>query len=246
VVYVWKVLAGVEMRDNIWIIIPAYNEEKTINSVLSDLKKRNFPVLVIDDGSEDATARIAEKAGAIVLNNSKNLGKGMSLKKGINYLLKKEDVDYIITMDADRQHSPEDLDKFLRAAENNEEFVIGNRMENPEGMPKIRIITNKLMSWFISKITKQSIPDSQCGFRLIKRKVLERLNIETNKFQVESEIVIKAAHLGVSIKSVPIRSIYHKNMLSKIHPLLDTLRFIRFILSLYRDKIKSRFNKNGR
>jgi len=220
------------MRGNIWIVIPAYNEEKTIGTVLSNLKKKKFPVLVVDDGSEDATAKIAKKAGAIVIRNSKNLGKGISLRKGIEYLLKRRNVEYIITMDADNQHSPEDLEKFLEEVGKGEKFVVGNRMDNPEGMPKIRVYTNRLMSWFISKIVHQKIPDTQCGFRLIKREVLEKLNIETNKFQIESEIIIKAARLGISIKSVPIRSIYYKNTFSKIRPLLDTLRFLLFIFNL--------------
>ena len=150
-------------------------------------------------------------------------GKLIAYKAGKQYRIKKQD-----------------LDKFLKAAENNDDFVVGNRMQNPEGMPKIRVFTNKLMSWLISKITKQKIPDSQCGFRLIKRKVLEKLNIETNKFQIESEIIIKAARLGILIKSIPIRSIYYEKALSKIHPLLDTLRFIKFLFRLYKKKTDER------
>lgn len=233
------------MKRKIWVVIPAYNEEETIGAVLDGLKKKEIPVLVIDDGSSDATAKVVQEKGVHLIRNRKNLGKGLALRKGIDYLFKNEDFDYIVTMDADKQHSPEDLDKFLKAAESDEDFVIGNRMENPEGMPKIRVFTNKLMSWLISKIAKQKIPDSQCGFRLIKRKVLEKLNIETTKFQIESEIIIKAARLGIPIKSIPIRSIYYKNALSKIHPLLDTLRFIKFLLQLYKNKIKNKKEKNN-
>ncbi len=228
------------MKKKIWVVIPAYNEEKTIGIVLDSLKRKEISVLVVDDGSQDSTAEVVEEKGVPLIRNEKNLGKGLALKKGFDYLFKNEDFDYVVTMDADNQHSPEDLDKFLKAAENNEDFVVGNRMQNPEGMPKIRVFTNKLMSWLISKITKQKIPDTQCGFRLIKRKVLEKLNIETNKFQIESEIIIKAARLGILIKSIPIRSIYYKKTLSKIHPLLDTLRFIRFLFHLYKKRINER------
>ncbi|OQX85819.1 MAG: hypothetical protein B6D55_06935 [Candidatus Omnitrophica bacterium 4484_70.2] len=228
------------MKKKIWVVIPAYNEEKTIGAILDDLKRKDISVLVIDDGSQDSTAEVVKEKGVPLIRNEKNLGKGLALKKGFDYLFKNEDFDYVVTMDADRQHSPEDLDKFLEAAENNEDFVVGNRMQNPEGMPKIRVFTNKLMSWLISKIAKQRIPDTQCGFRLIKRKVLEKLNIETNKFQIESEIIIKAARLGILIKSIPIRSIYYEKALSKIHPLLDTLRFIRFLFRLYKKKTDER------
>jgi hypothetical protein len=134
-------------------------------------------------------------------------------------------------MDADGQHLPDDCDKFLNEAQNGECFVIGNRMQTPFGMPKIRIFTNRVMSWFISKIVGQKIPDTQCGFRLIRRDVLEGIKIETDKFEAESEILIRAAESGFVIKSIPIKSIYFKHKKSKINPFIDTIRFIKFIFS---------------
>ena len=85
------------------------------------------------------------------------------------------------------------MSRFLDEAKSGAEFVIGNRMSNPQGMPIIRVVTNKIMSFMISKAAKQKIPDSQCGFRLIKKDVLTKVKIETNKFEVESETGIKAA-----------------------------------------------------
>ncbi len=216
----------------IWVVIPVYNEEKAIGEIIDVLKKKNLPVLVIDDGSNDNTPHIVKKKGGVLLQNKINRGKGESIKRGIDYLLKNESFDYIITMDGDGQHSPYDIDKFIKEAEKKEKFVVGNRMGNPSGMPKIRVLTNKIMSWFISKMVRQEIPDTQCGFRLISKDVLETINIETDKFQIESEIIIKAARCGVSIKSIPIKSIYHSRSTSKIDPILDTIRFIRFIFKL--------------
>jgi len=213
----------------IWVIIPAYNEGRVFESTLKSLKARGISVLAVDDGSEDETYAVAKRWADVVIHSKKNLGKGVSLKKGITYLLSNEDFDYLITMDADGQHSPDDVDKFLKEAEEGSCFVVGNRMNNPLGMPRIRIITNKLMSWLISKITGQHIPDSQCGFRLIKRQVLEKIAIRTKKFEIESEILIKAASLGFDIKSLPIQSIYFQDPRSKIRPFRDTLRFIKFI-----------------
>jgi hypothetical protein len=135
-------------------------------------------------------------------------------------------------MDGDGQHSPLDLGKFLKEAEIGTPFAIGNRMHKHTGMPWERVFTNKFMSWLISKIVKQRISDSQCGFRLIKKDVLEKMIIKTKKFEIESEIIIKAARLGVAIKSIPIKSIYCKNLRSKIQPFIDTLRFVRFIFQL--------------
>jgi len=107
-------------------------------------------------------------------------------------------------------------------------------MSNPIRMPKLRVITNKFMSWFISQIAGQRIPDTQCGFRLIKKEVLEKVKIETNNFEIESEILIKAARLGFPIKSISIKSIYFKSLHSRINPFIDTVRFIKFILQLER------------
>ncbi len=216
----------------VWIVIPAYNERFRLAGILDELKSKNFSILVVDDGSIDSTYEVAEKKADFVIRNEKNLGKGMSLKKGIDYLLKETDFDYLVTMDADGQHSPSDLDKFLQKAGDGAYFIVGNRMSDPIGMPKLRIITNKFMSWLISRIARQRIPDTQCGFRLIKREVLEKIKTKTNNFEIESEILIKAARSGFPIKSIPIKSIYFKSLQSRINPFVDTIRFIRFILQL--------------
>lgn len=226
----------------IWIIIPAYNEAKALEKLLVRLKQKyNCPILVIDDGSTDDTYNVALWYADLVLHNEKNLGKGGSLKRAKGYLLANKDVDYVLTMDADNQHDPEDVQIFIREAQKGEAFVIGNRMDNPEGMPRIRIWANKIMSRLISWLAKQKIKDTQCGFRLIRRDVLEEIgiqNIETNNFEIESEVLVKAAYRGFSIKSIPIKSIYFKQRMSKINPVLDTLRFIRFLFGLRDERIR--------
>ena len=217
-----------------WIIIPAYNEEKRITKLLEGIKTlKNSPnVLVIDDASKDNTFSIASDKADITLKNKVNLGKGASLKKAINYLLKNNTFDYIITMDADGQHLPSDINKFIKEAEKGEEFIVGNRMQNTKTMPKIRIFTNKLMSKIISFIVGQDIPDTQCGFRLIKKSVLENLRIKSNKYDMESEILVKAAKKGIKIGSIPVNTVYFKNHKSKINPFIDTIRFIRLLTEI--------------
>ncbi|MCF7886924.1 MAG: glycosyltransferase family 2 protein [Candidatus Omnitrophica bacterium] len=216
----------------IWAIIPAYNEADDLAKFLVKIKKKNLSILVVDDGSADNTYQVAKKYSDIVIKNQKNFGKGLSLRKGIDHLVDNKYFDYLITMDADGQHSPDDLDQFVDEAKQGSLFVIGNRMENPENMPKTRIVTNCFMSWLISKIVKQDIPDTQCGYRLIKREVIENLTIKTKKFEIESEMLINTSKLGYPIKSIPIKSIYHKNVSSKIKPISDSFRFIKFILKL--------------
>jgi hypothetical protein len=107
-------------------------------------------------------------------------------------------------------------------------MFIGNRLSKAQGMPWVRILTNKFMSWILSKVTKQKIPDSQCGFRLIKREVLKKLNLKSAKYEIESEVLIRASRLGFKIESVPVKTVYRGER-SKINPFADTLRFIRFI-----------------
>jgi len=217
---------------NICVLIPAYNEEKTLGRLLKQLLNRHLSVFVIDDGSTDGTARIAQDSGACLLKNEKNSGKGLSLKKGIDHLLNETGCEHILIMDGDMQHDPGDIDKFITAASRGEDCVVGNRMHNPEGMPWLRIMTNKLMSWLISVITGQKIPDTQCGYRLFKKDLLSKLDIRTENFQIETEMLIQAAARGAAITSVPVASIYHKDSSSKINPIIDTVRFVKYILTV--------------
>jgi len=212
----------------ICVIIPTYNEADAIAELVRNVKEQELEVVVVDDGSSDNTFRISEDNGATVLRNLNNEGKGASLIKGFSYALTK-DFDAVITMDGDGQHLPSEIPYFIRLAKySGSDIFIGNRMLKKKDMPLIRILTNKLMSWFISSLVKQKIPDTQCGFRLIKKEVLKKINLHTRKYETESEIIIQAARRGFKIESVPIKSIY-AGQKSQINPLIDTLRFIRFI-----------------
>ena len=211
------------------VIIPAYNESKEISGLIRAIKTKVPDVLVVDDGSTDSTAQIASDAGAIAIINIVNQGKGVCLKQGFKYALA-NNFDAVITMDGDGQHLPEDLPAFMRAAENSASAIfVGNRMIETKNMPRLRIITNKFMSWVISILCKQKIPDTQCRFRLIKRVILEKVELKTKKFEAETEILINASRLGYKIESVPIKTVYRGEK-SQINPFFDTLRFLKFII----------------
>ena len=213
----------------IWVVIPAYNEEDNLAGLLQNVKGKGLSVLAVDDGSIDNTYVVARKWADVALHNIKNLGKGISLRRAISYLFQENHFDYVITMDGDGQHSPEDLTYFIQEGKSSEAvIIIGNRMDQPRRMPIVRVMTNRFMSWLISKLTKQKIPDTQCGFRLIKRDLLEKIRFTTYRFETESEILIQASRLGYKIESIPIKSIYRKEK-SRINPLFDTVRFINFI-----------------
>ncbi|MDD5120090.1 MAG: glycosyltransferase family 2 protein [Candidatus Omnitrophica bacterium] len=213
----------------ICVIIPAYNEAKEIAGLIRRITGLGLEVIIIDDGSLDDTAMIAASAGANVLRNSSNAGKGAALIKGYSYAVA-HGFDAVISMDGDGQHSCLDIETFIQKAKTSPAAVIaGNRMAMTKGMPALRVLTNRLMSRLISLITKQYIPDTQCGFRLIKKEVLAGLDFSTTKYETESEILIKAARLGFKIESVPVKTIY-SGQKSQINPVIDTLRFFRFII----------------
>ena len=174
-------------------------------------------------------AKIAESNGAIVLRHDKNMGKGASLREGFKYVLK-EGFDAALVMDGDGQHETGDLGNFFKKMEDTgADIVIGNRMSDASSMPLVRKITNRFMSNVISKLCGHKIPDTQCGFKLIKRRVLENIDLESSNYEIESEILIKAARKGFKIESVPVKTVYRGEM-SKINPIVDTIRFLNLLL----------------
>ena len=217
------------MIKNLCILIPSDNESKTIGRIIRHLKGRGLVVYVVDDGSIDDTAKIAESEKAVVLKHRENKGKGASLIEGFRHVLKKN-YDAVLVMDGDNQHDPSDINNFVEEAnQTGADMVIGNRMNDTSSMPYIRTVTNKWMSGIISFLSGQRILDSQCGFRLIKKEVLEKIELESSNYEIESELILKAARGGFKIGSVPIKTVY-QNEKSRINPFLDTIRFVRFML----------------
>ncbi len=219
------------------VLIPTYNEAKTIGKLITAIESEGFDVLVVDDGSKDDTASIARNAGAVVIEHKINRGKGASLKAGFAYVLE-NGYDIALIMDGDGQHNPKDIKRFIKASQSTgADLIIGNRMQDTKSMPPIRWLTNKWMSGFISKLCGQHIPDSQCGFRLIKRRVIERIKLVSSKYDTESEILIRAGKKNFKLSSIPIKSIYNGEA-SDIHPIKDALRFIRLVIYMWLERAR--------
>lgn len=215
------------------VVIPAYNEAKTIGDIIEKVKSRGLDVIVIDDGSSDDTGKIAARKGAILLSHEKNLGKGLSLRGGFDFVLDNTNYDSVIIIDGDGQHSVDDIDKFLeKSAQENDDIIIGNRMGSTKNMPRIRLLTNKFMSALLSAMCGQNIPDTQCGFRLLTRRVLQTVKFTSSKYDAESEMLITASRKGFKIASVPVTTIYRGER-SEIHPVKDTIRFIVLLIKHY-------------
>ena len=210
------------------VIVPAYLEERKIADVVRSIMRSTKSVIVIDDGSPDRTAEEATAAGAIVLRHAHNKGKGAALHTGFMYA-KDHGFKYLITMDADGQHAPDDIPRFIEAYTRTDiPVLVGNRMDNPAVMPFVRRWTNRFMSWYLSRTMQQCIADTQCGFRLYRCDILPLEAPDSTGYAAESEILLWLAARGVRMDSVPITVIYQDES-SQIHPIRDTLRFIRMI-----------------
>lgn len=212
------------------VLLPAYNEEKEIGKIINQIRADDLDIIVVDDGSTDNTVNVAQQAQARVISHPQNQGKGQSLRTGFKFILD-NNYDAVIIMDADGQHLVQEIRSFIDYAMNSDAgIIIGNRMGHPQNMPLLRRLTNKFTSMLVSRIAKVEIPDSQCGFRLIRATVLKKLNLSTVKYDTESEILIQTAKNNFKIESIPVKSIYN-NHKSRINPIFDTIRFFNLIRS---------------
>ena len=223
-------------RTNVAALIPAYFEEKKIADVARRALVQLDQVLVVDDGSTDGTETQARGSGAEVIRHPTNQGKGAAIKTGLRELsARPTSVEYILILDGDGQHLPEEIPAFIAEANRSQApMIVGSRMEDVTDMPFVRKMTNWIMSSQISRVCKQRIPDTQCGFRMIHRSVAPALyECESTKFDYETEMLVIASRAGCRIASVRVSTIYGDEK-SKIHPLRDTIRFIKLMRRLKR------------
>ena len=208
-------------------VIPCLNEEAGISPLVEAVRRHLPAVLVINDGSTDDTAERARAAGATVLDNPKSPGKGAALRTGWNYALE-HGYRWALSLDGDGQHSPGDIPSFLQCADaTSAALICGNRMGQAARMPGLRRWVNRWMSRRISNLTGQTLPDSQCGFRLMDLEQCARLPVRARHFEIESEVLFLFARAGLAVRFVPIATIYQREH-SKIHPGKDTLRWLRW------------------
>ena len=211
-------------EDRCCVILPAFNEQNRIGKVVTDVRAHHPDVVVVDDGSSDGTAEEAEAAGAVVIKHGVNRGKGAALQTGFTHARENAFVT-VITMDSDGQHDPVDVPRFIEAyVRTGIPVLIGNRMADQERMPAVRRLTNRFMSWLLSRKMGQYVPDSQCGYRLYRCDVLQYTAIQSRGYAAESEILMILASRDIRMDAVPIAAIYGDEE-SKIHPVRDTIRF---------------------
>ena len=215
-------------------VIPCLNEARTIGALVQAVHNHLPTVIVVDDGSSDDTAALAQKAGAEVLRVPNTGGKGAALQTGWRHAHARG-FTWALTLDGDGQHAPEEIPKFFCAAEHTSAaLVVGNRMAETAAMPWLRRAVNRWMSRWLSAAAGQALPDSQCGFRLMDLRVWASLPITSAHFEIESDVLLAFVRAGQKVEFVPVRAIYKAEQ-SKIHPARDTMRWLRWLWNARRE-----------
>lgn len=213
----------------ILILIPAYNEGPHIAEVVRAALGHGHDVVVIDDCSSDDTGQRAAAAGAQVIRHKINGGKGKAIRTGFVYAMT-HGFEAVLTLDGDGQHDPREIPRLVAAADDPKvDIVIGTRMRDTRIMPRVRLLTNRFLSLWISLIAHAKVTDSQSGYRLVKTSVWGTFPMQSNSFDFESEFLIRAGRLGYRVVEVPVSTIYGDEV-SKINPWVETLRFIHLFM----------------
>jgi len=216
------------------VVIPAFNEEKTIGEVISetvlvmDSLKMPYEIIVVDDGSRDETRRIATQYKATVLSNGMNRGKGYAMRKGFQHA----QGDIIVVIDADGAHKPKEIPSLVTPLFNGADIVAGSRFMGygKNSTTKLNRLGNILFNSIILVLTRKRITDSQTGFRAFKREFLQSISIESSGYEVESELTVKGLKNGFKLQELPISCEQRKYNISRIRILSDGMKILTTIL----------------
>ncbi|MEN8263123.1 MAG: glycosyltransferase family 2 protein [Nitrospirota bacterium] len=199
------------MTPKLCIAIPAYNASGTIGEVITGSMKYCPDIIVADDGSDDDTSIVAKRAGAKVIRISRNRGKGNALKLLFKFA-HEHGYEAVITVDADGQHDPDSIPLFIEVHQKNpDQFIVGSRMGEKEGIPEDRLNSMQIANFYSSLASNQFLEDTQCGFRLYPLSLIQKMELTTEKYVTETELLIKAGDIGTKIIFVNIKAIYNGN-----------------------------------
>ncbi|MEE8434862.1 MAG: glycosyltransferase family 2 protein [bacterium] len=212
------------------LVIPAYNEAGTIAALASEALIHCPWVIVVDDGSTDGTTETLEGMPVTVLRNENNMGKGASITRGQRHAIS-QGADAVITMDADGQHRPEDLPRFIAAiGDHPGSLILGVRTRGSSSAPTLRLFANRFADFWISWAAGLPIKDTQSGFRLYPADLLRQVRIKSRRagsFVFESAVLIEAGRKGWGVHELPIDSIYHTGRRASYYrPVIDTTRIV--------------------
>lgn len=205
------------MNNNIYIIVPAHNEEGRIHRVLKETLDLGFSkIVVVNDASTDNTKSIVSSYdGVLLINHLINLGPGGATQTGIDYALSKG-ADYIATMDGDYQHDPKDLIKLIdKITKSGSDLVIGSRFIGQNSIPLIRRVYNKIGNLITFLLTGKMISDSQSGLKIFKSTLAKEIDLESNGFEFCIELIKIAISKNSKIEEIPIKVRYTKETMQK-------------------------------
>ena len=205
------------------VIIPTFNNEKTLKKVLKETLRICKNVIVVNDGSNDNTAQILKEFSDefCVITHEKNEGKGKSLRDAFKYAINKE-FEYCITIDSDGQHYPADINLFIEAIlKNPESIIVGARNMMQDGVPRKSSFGNKFSNFWFWVETGITLSDTQTGFRLYPLNKMNNITFFTEKFEFEIEVMVRMAWKGVRVTEIPIRVKYNAERVSHFRPLKD-------------------------
>lgn len=194
------------LKSDVWICVPAYNEESAVGNLLKKLLKLKMKIVVVNDGSTDLTLTIAEKWSVYLLNHKTNLGKGAAMKTGAEFAFN-HGAEAVIFMDADGQHDPKNITGYLSKLQKGSEIVFGKRNFGA-GTPMIRRLGNKVASWMISLFCGINLEDLLCGFMAMTKKTYEFVQWDSAGYGVETEIVARTGINKLKYSEVPIEAVY--------------------------------------
>jgi len=219
--------------DKICILIPAYNAEQTLGFVLEKIRPLRMDTIVVNDGSEDATKRVAVEYGTLLLEHPSNLGKGAALRTGFNYILEKG-YQVVITLDADGQHDPSEIPSLLRIFQSvKPDILIASRAIEFDRMTFLRRFWNRMGVKAVARLCHADITDSQSGFRLIRTEILKEIPLLTSGYETELELLIKACKKDFNVLSVPtITSRVDGTEFSHFRPVTDTWKECKLFLRM--------------
>lgn len=212
---------------NCCILIPTYNNAQTLLQVINDVAKYADNIIVVNDGSTDATNHILAKFDSIyIVSYLNNKGKGFALRTGFE-AARKKGFDYVITIDSDGQHFADDIPVFVEQLETEKNaIIIGARNMNQESVPGKSNFGNKFSNFWFKFNTGITVPDTQSGYRLYPVKLLKGINFITPKYEFEVEVIVRAAWKGIGVLAVPVKVYYPpaEERISHFRPVPDFSR----------------------